>query len=245
MNYPVSARKGFWWVTAAATLGVVVTMLLGNWQLNRAAEKLTLQAAIDARQQQPAIGNAELLAAGDGTALVHRTVRLQGQWRADLTVFLDNRQMGGRPGLFVMTPLQLRNSQTLVMVQRGWVPRNFLDRGQLPRVATPDGEVALVARVAPPPSKLYEFKGGDNGVLRQNLDLPEFARETGVAVLTRISVIETAAASDGLARDWPAFSTGVDKHYGYAFQWFGLSALVAILYVWFQFIRPRRAAKRG
>jgi len=187
----------------------------------------------------------ELAYVVEENVLAHRMVRLQGQWRADLTVFLDNRQMGGRPGLFVMTPLQLRNSQTLVMVQRGWVPRNFLDRGQLPRVATPDGEVALVARVAPPPSKLYEFKGGDNGVLRQNLDLPEFARETGVAVLTRISVIETAAASDGLARDWPAFSTGVDKHYGYAFQWFGLSALVAILYVWFQFIRPRRAAKRG
>jgi len=37
--------------------------------------------------------------------------------------------------------------------------------------------------------------------------------------------------------------TGVDKHYGYAFQWFGLCGLMALLYVWFQivrrFIRPR------
>ena len=36
---------------------------------------------------------------------------------------------------------------------------------------------------------------------------------------------------------------GVDKHYGYAFQWFGLCGLIALLYVWFQivrrFIRPR------
>ena len=226
-------------------LGVVLTLLLGNWQLNRAAEKLALQAAIDARQQMPAVGNAELLSSGDGSALIHRTVRLRGHWRADLTVFLDNRQMAGRPGLFVMTPLQLRGSRALVMVQRGWVPRNFIDRSQTPQVATPGGEVEVVARVAPPPSKLYEFKGGDNGVLRQNIDLAEFARVTGTPVLTRISVIETTAASDGLARAWPAFSTGVDKHYGYAFQWFGLSALVAILYVWFQFIRPRRAAPRG
>ena len=51
-------------------------------------------------------------------------------------------------------------------------------------------------------------------------------------------------ASEGLQRDWPVVGTGVDKHYGYAFQWFGLCGLMALLYVWFQivrrFIRPRR-----
>jgi surfeit locus 1 family protein len=31
---------------------------------------------------------------------------------------------------------------------------------------------------------------------------------------------------------------GVDKHYGYAFQWFGLAALIAVLFLWFQMIRP-------
>jgi surfeit locus 1 family protein len=50
-------------------------------------------------------------------------------------------------------------------------------------------------------------------------------------------------AADGLARDWPPIATGVEKHYGYAFQWFGLSALIAALYVWFQIVRrfKRRA----
>ena len=32
----------------------------------------------------------------------------------------------------------------------------------------------------------------------------------------------------------------VGKHHGYAFQWFALSALVIVLYVWFQHIRPAR-----
>ena len=45
---------------------------------------------------------------------------------------------------------------------------------------------------------------------------------------------------DGLRREWPAPDTGVAKHQGYAFQWFGLSTLVVILYVWYQFIQPRR-----
>jgi surfeit locus 1 family protein len=52
-----------------------------------------------------------------------------------------------------------------------------------------------------------------------------------------------AQAADGLLRDWPAPDAGLQKHYGYAFQWFALSALILGLYVWFQLIRPRRQAR--
>ena len=58
-----------------------------------------------------------------------------------------------------------------------------------------------------------------------------------------LSVLQTGPASEGMQRDWPVIGAGVDKHYGYAFQWFGLSSLIALLYVWFQlvrrFVRPR------
>jgi surfeit locus 1 family protein len=245
VNYPVPAKKGFWWVTAGAAVAVLLTALLGNWQLGRAAEKIALQAAIDQKQKLPPLANADIISAAGPADLVHHAAVLRGIWRGEHTVFLDNRQMAGKVGLFVMTPLQLADSQTSVMVQRGWVPRNFLERDRLPTVATPTGEVAVQVRMAPPPSKLFDFKGGDNGALRQNLDLVDFARTTGIALRTDVGAIETEARHDGLARNWPAFNTGVDKHYGYAFQWFGLSALLLILYVWFQFIQPRRARHRG
>jgi surfeit locus 1 family protein len=48
------------------------------------------------------------------------------------------------------------------------------------------------------------------------------------------------AGAPVLLRDWPKPATDVHKHYGYAFQWFALSALTVILYVWFQVLRPRR-----
>jgi surfeit locus 1 family protein len=35
-------------------------------------------------------------------------------------------------------------------------------------------------------------------------------------------------------------ASGVEKHHGYAFQWFGLSGLISLLYVWFQIVQPRR-----
>jgi len=48
-----------------------------------------------------------------------------------------------------------------------------------------------------------------------------------------------AADADGLLRHWPAPAFDVHKHYGYAFQWFALAALITGLYVWFQLVRPR------
>ena len=74
------------------------------------------------------------------------------------------------------------------------------------------------------------------GRIRQNLDMAAFAKESGLSLLP-VSVQQVGALADGLQRDWLQPATGVDKHYGYAAQWFGLSGLFAILYVWFQIVK--------
>ncbi len=228
-------------------LGVVLTASLGRWQLSRAAEKEALQAAIDAQGRLPMLDAQALLNAADPQALLHRGVRLRGLWIAERTVFLDNRQMRGQPGFYVLTPLALENSQTVVLVQRGWVQRNFVDRAALPTIPTPAGIVEVQGLVVPAPSRLYEFAGEDKGTIRQNLDLGAFAQETGLP-LWQQSVQQTGDDGAGLLREWPVPKTGVEKHYGYAFQWFGLCALLTGLYVWFQFVRRptvRRFPRHG
>lgn len=246
----------FWLVTLAALAAMAVTASLGRWQLSRAAQKIALQAAMDERQARAPLQGAQLLAAlappqpdpqPAPDQLLHRRAVLRGQWRPEATVFLDNRQMHGRPGFFVLTPLQLADSPRAVLVQRGWVPRNFLDRAQLPDVPTPAGMVTVQGRVAGPPARLYELgpagEGAGSSRIRQNLDLAAYGAETGLA-LAPLTVVQTGAASNGLQRDWAPIDSGVSTHYGYAFQWFGLCGLVAILYVWFQlvrrFLRPGR-----
>jgi surfeit locus 1 family protein len=124
----------------------------------------------------------------------------------------------------------------VLLVQRGWAPRNFQDRQQVPRVETPTGVVEVAGRIVPPPAKLYELGPGDAGPIRQNLDLAQFGTETGLPLLD-VSLQQEGAGSEGLLRDWPQAGSGIEKHHGYAFQWFGLSALIAILYVWFQIVR--------
>jgi surfeit locus 1 family protein len=160
-------------------------------------------------------------------------------------VYLDNRQMDGRPGFFVLTPLLLDDGSA-VLVQRGWLPRDFQDRSRVAALPTPDGVVELLGRIAPPPARLYEFDGNQAGPIRQNLDLGAFARETGLALrpLTLLLADSPAVAGDGLKRDWPAPAFGAAKNRGYAAQWFGLSALIVVLYVWFQLVQPRRRTRR-
>ena len=238
----MNARSRHVVVLVAALAGALLTARLGVWQLSRASQKEGLQAALDSRGTAPPLAQAELAADPAMAGEQHyRRITLRGRWVGGRTVFLDNRPMAGRAGFYVLTPLLLGDGVDAVMVQRGWVPRDAADRTRVPTVVSPDGEVAIEGRIAPPPSRLYALGAETGGTIRQNLELEGFSRESGLR-LRPLSVQMTdvaGAPSDGLLREWPAPAYGVHKHYGYAFQWFALAALITGLYVWFQLVRPR------
>ncbi|MFT5932964.1 MAG: surfeit locus 1 family protein [Hydrogenophaga sp.] len=239
MSTPV---RRFWIVTFATVLTMAATASLGRWQLQRADQKLALQAEMDARAALPVWSETDLLQTPAPRTAWHRPVRLQGEWVPHASVFLDNRQMDGRPGFFLLTPLRLAGSDRSVLVQRGWAPRDFIDRSRTPDVPTPAGEVTLEGRLAPPPAKLYELGESAPGPIRQNIELAAMGLEFKLNLLDA-SVLQTSDVEDGLLRQWPRVETGVDKHHGYAFQWFALCTLAAVLYLWFQLISPRRKRK--
>jgi surfeit locus 1 family protein len=153
--------------------------------------------------------------------------------------------MNGRTGFFVITPLQLGDGDA-VLVLRGWLPRHAQSREQMAPMDTPAGTARVEGRIALALPRLYEFDAAASGPIRQNLDLAAYARETGLALrpLVVVQLDEPAAPADGLLRQWPAPASDVPKHHGYAVQWFALSALVTLLYVWFQIVRPRRRRAR-
>lgn len=248
------------WIIGLATLGgMALTARLGWWQLDRAAQKAALHSAVLARAQQPPLSTQELAAAPAlAEAQLHRQVRLRGRWLPEQTVYLDNRPMNGRVGFFVVTPLQLSNRPELILVQRGWGPRDASDRQRLPPLQTPAGEVELLGRLTAAPSRAYEFSADGEGAIRQNLD-PARLSASLPGPLLPLTVLQlpdlpssaasapaaSAPGADGLWRDWPAQDAGLQKHYGYAFQWFALCALLLGLYVWFQTIRPRIRSRRS
>jgi surfeit locus 1 family protein len=242
MTSGAAAKRRFLIVTIATIVAAAATARLGVWQLSRAAEKIALQTALDTRGHLAPLTNADLAhEASEVDAQHYRPAVVHGEWVAGHTVFLENRQMNGRPGFFVVTPLRLDDRSDAVLIQRGWAPRDMRDRTLLPRIDEPAGTVEVHGLIAPPPSRLFEFAAAQDGAIRQNLDLAAFSTEIHLP-LAPVSVQQddsAATAGDALLRQWPHPAVDVHKHYGYAFQWFAMSALMAGLYVWFQLVRPR------
>ena len=228
----------------ATLLAVALTARLGLWQLDRAAYKRGLQAEVEERGRMPALDGAVLAAEpAAAEAQLQRRVELRGRWLTERTVYLDNRPMDGRVGFYVVTPLQLEGRAEAVLVQRGWVPRDARDRSALPPLPQSDGTpVQVHGRLVAAPSRVYELGAAASGPIRQNLGVAAYAQEIRrpLLPLTVLQLPHEGQAEDGLLRDWPAPDFGLQKHYGYAFQWFALSALLLGLYVWFQILRPRR-----
>jgi surfeit locus 1 family protein len=233
----------FWVVLFAALVAGGVTVSLGFWQLRRAAQKEAYQAELEAGQTLPGAFNKDLLPKDAMRRLVHRRATLQGRWQPEKTLFLDNRSMAGRVGFYVVTPLALSGDGRWILVERGWVPRDFMERTRLPDVLTPVGEVSVPGRLAAAPSRVFEFSSAESGRIRQNLDAARVGQEWSAEVLDG-ALVQTSPSPEGddpgLLRQWPQVNLGVAKHYGYAFQWFGLCALIVGLYVWFQIVLPFR-----
>jgi surfeit locus 1 family protein len=255
------------WLILLVTLAcVALTASLGAWQMRRAAYKQDLADQILKQNQQLALTNAALIAMNSGStngaspAWLHRRAQLQGRWMHEHTVFLDNRPMQSlgsqRVGFYVVTPLALDGSADVLWVQRGWAPRDFQDRARLPTLPQDASLVTVQGRLNESVSRAYEMKASsapqsstDSSTdasrpsrIWQNLPLIDVGNKR----LLPMALLQTEpeAGPDDLLRNWPAADTGVAKHHGYAFQWFALSALWVILYVWFQLIAPRRRIKQ-
>lgn len=225
----------------------LLTARFGVWQLSRAHAKLANEALVAERGALPALSAGEL-ARDPATAQSQwqRHITLTGQWDAAHTVYLMNRTMDERSGFYVMTPLRLPDGGAVV-VQRGWIARDDADPMKAPPVPMPAGTVTLFGHVAPWPSHWIDIGHGPGGPVRQNLELAAFTAESGLALRPE-TVVEDATADnahDGLRRDWPSTVGGVSvtTNYGYAVQWFAMSVAFLGLYVWLQFIRPRKRAE--
>lgn len=243
-----TTRWGFWIITLATLIAMSATASLGFWQLGRAAEKERLAKQRESRQHLPPIGWNEFNQAANGDQWSEwwdRSVELEGKWHHEATVFLENRAMNGRPGFFVVTPLLQDGSRASIAVVRGWIPRRLDDRTALPVLTETSDQVRVIGRLAPPPSKLYDFGEAGTGRIRQNIDLQLYGAEWSLSLWpVSVQQIDAEIANPELLRDWPVIGSDVHKHYGYALQWFGLTSLLLILYVWFQFIAPRRQRHR-
>jgi surfeit locus 1 family protein len=222
---------------------MAVTIRLGFWQRDRAHQKEALQAQIERYESAPlqAVGTAPL-ALKD---IAFHRVRATGTFRPDLVVYLDNRPYNDQPGFYVVMPFALQGGG-YVLVNRGWLPRNFADRTAIAPYDTPGGTVTVEGIARADASRAFDLGAGDaapHQKIRQNLDIASYADETGLS-LQPFVIQQTGfvpAVQDGLVRDWPQPATGVETNYGYMLQWWGMAAAALL----FGLYAARRSATKG
>lgn len=235
-------------------LVVAMGLLAGRWQVSRAEQKITLNnqiAAMASKEQIDLNGKFWNL-----SEVEFRPVRAKGTFMSDQIIWLDNRpkpnnnQQGQtQSGFYVLMPFLLAGSEKRVIwVNRGWAPRNNQDRLVLPKIATPSEPVVIEGIALASPGRVLELGSQPNSLSRpriqQNLDLAYEAKQLPYLQLPFVIRQNDPDERDGLSRIWPAATTGVDRHYAYAFQWFSLAAAALAFWLTTGLIRYRNQGKR-
>jgi surfeit locus 1 family protein len=222
------------WAVAATLAVVAACIALGSWQLRRGQEKQALVASF-------ASGAATSVELQGGTSIDglprYQHVRATGSYDPTRQVLIDNMpSQAGKPGYRVLTPFRRDGSDTLLLVDRGWVPLGD-SRSVLPPVFVSPGSRAVSGRLdtLPEPGVRVGEAGvpGDRAWPRV-LNFPrqqDVERVLGERVESRIVLLDPTAP-DGFERAWrPAMRFGPERHLGYAIQWFALALAVLVAFV--------------
>ena len=220
------------WIPLLATcLVIVIGVSMGQWQTRRANEKEIIEQKLSDRALAPALLlGQEKIAIDD---IEYRKLLVRGEFDVRWPLYLENRPHDGAAGFHVLMPFKIAGSNAYVLVARGWAPRVTADRTQLPKFASPTGSVEIqgvaVSKVGHV-MQLGQAPAIQPNAILQNLEIQQFAAASKLPMHDFL-LEQTSDTHDGLVRDWPRPSSGIAKHRGYAFQWYGLALTALIFFV--------------
>lgn len=203
---------------------------LGLWQLDRAEQKRSQGSALEIRRKQPQLSlNGPL---PDAQELVYRKVAARGRFLNRNSVLIENRKHRGKTGYHLITPLQLNENAGIVLINRGWIAQDRLDREL--HVAEMEETVTVVGEVRIPQPPAIELQQTDEETNAKYpkwpfLTIDHFSDWSGLEILP-IVVLQSPEDGHGFVRQWPHPRVSDLMHIGYAVQWFAF-ALITLL-VW-------------
>ena len=201
---------------------------LGVWQISRGLEK---------RAGQQAFSQETGFAAWqDGMEVrPYQRVKATGTYDGEHQLLLENIIINSRNGYYVVTPLLSRHDAPVLLVNRGWIERPGGDL-DINLLATPAGRITVRGRVGSLPRAA--FKMGDaidpaTAWPRTAVypSLTEVAAALGREVQPFVLLMDHED-THGFYRQWAPTELGPGRHFGYAFQWFAMGAVLAGLLVW-------------
>ncbi|SHF34351.1 Cytochrome oxidase assembly protein ShyY1 [Microbulbifer donghaiensis] len=221
-----------WPLTLLSGLFLPLLLSLGAWQLQRAAEKAELNAAIDTRLASQPQDPAKLK-----HLQAYTPVRLLGFY-TDEYQLLDNRTRDGRVGYEVLQVFVAADQRWLV--NRGWVEAPA-QRDQLPAVSWPLAAKVITGFLYPVPA------AADTANPPRDTRIQQLDRSiTGSLELQspQWSIRLSADSDTALVTDWQLINSPPQRHRAYAFQWFAMAAALIVLWLFAATRAPQLLRKK-
>ncbi|MEX0922062.1 MAG: SURF1 family protein [Rhodovibrionaceae bacterium] len=224
-------RPGFW-PTVFTLLCLAVLLGLGAWQLQRLEWKEALIAQTGERLAQPPGTLPESFPQPQD--LAYLPIAVEGRYLHDRELYFASRVRDGQVGLHVVTPFALADGRQ-ILIDRGWVPPDRRDpasraAGQIGGQVRIEGLLrsggwsgfAAFAPANDPQANLWLWP-----------DLPAMAAAAGLE--NPVTEVYLDAAAGQHVGDYPIGGqtqvTFKNDHLQYALTWFGLAAVLAVIYL--------------
>lgn len=215
--------------TILGIMGIILFSSLGTWQVFRAIEKEQLENKILEGLKQEAIRLDRNIENIEQKKFFQ--VEATGSYGEANEILIDNSIHKGRAGYHVLTPFILKEDQSIIMVNRGWLPVNR-DRKILPETTSPQGNITIRGKIAKhkskPPLILGELDTSTKAWLY--FDKEVFEKKSGNKILPLVILLDKNDAH-GYIREWPKYKEKVSMHIGYAIQWYAFSLIVLVTYL--------------
>ncbi len=222
------AHRPAWLPYFIASVVVAILAGLGLWQISRGLDK---QLRVDA--WEGADSATRYVEGADVESF--QKLRVKGRYDSDRQLLLDNMIVNGRNGHFVITPLEIDGSDTVLLVNRGWIDLGEADalREQVAVGESPRRLSGRVGRMPRPGMRMGDPFMASDGWPRHAV----YPTREEVADLLQVStapfvLLLDEGDADGFVRRWEPDTMSASRHYGYAFQWFAMAAVLSGLTIW-------------
>ena len=204
-----------------------VFFALGLWQIERGQAKANIILEFENNLKKDASVFSEDSKKWD-------KVFISGTWDNSRQMLVDNVINRGVAGYKVLTPFKISNSDTLILVDRGWIPREA-SRQTLPNIDINNIKEKVFGTLENPELGFVLsdiLVSGDWPKVSQTKNLDVISKEYNDPVAEFILVADPILKNSLEYLKIIPTNMMPSKHYGYSAQWFTMFLVLCFMYIW-------------
>lgn len=253
MNYLRILSRRWILTTILVICAMGVMVRLGIWQLDRLEARRSFNNRVIAQVNQEALDLNEVNGKPILSNMEYRKVRVVGEYDHSEQVALRNQYWGNEWGVHLVTPLRIKGSNEVILVDRGWIPAGDFQSGDWSKFDEP-GQVTV------------------SGILRNSQDRADFGNRkdpqtsNGTETLKAWNFVNIDRLAEQMTipllpvyiqqspdpswtslpyRFQPVLDLTEGPHLGYALQWFTFAAILGLGYPFFIQRQERRRQEKA